>query len=831
MDNRDFDDEIDELEDETPSYEEMPEEEIESENQDFYTQNINNQIRNIRRENKGSQNTVNRLRQRNVNTIVKKTTIPNQDTDEEEQSEQKQNKLDKLNPLKQNGGLSNIGNGLKEKGKEIGTAAKEKAKQAIVSGTKKIAAFLLKNPYVLIIIGVLILIIIIPILWKAYDDDDENSKSSSLGYYDEKCNINNTVVDLTLDDGSYAVQNLSLEDYILGVVYAEIGSNLYLEGKEEYSKAQIVIAKSYALKTGGYNSEKKHITVKSSTYNQAWCDVYAGCKYYKTGSGTYWYYSKASNISKSGAIDYKDALNEVNLAKAKELYKSVEDIFLVENDFSGEINNAADIAQTGFVDYTQNFCEKKALEGKKYGEIIKSLGTDEYLKYAQNQVSTGKSAVSISHANNHIEWFSKIKLYALKEFCQYTPGEGGSCNTRFPLDEGYTVSSGFGKRKSPGGVGSTNHQGVDLAMPGGSPIYAVADGVVVTSEYGNSTGNWAVIGHDLDGDGKYDYYTEYMHQQVLPAVKVGDVVKGGQQIGIVGTTGASTGNHLHFGLKNSKNKRIDPTDTLEKLKSKTSIFDTAKVCQNSSNTSSEETNFNTNNNGSSSNGSANTCSNGVTYDKQPDPAIAINYWNEKGKINKNDFIYPKDSSTNYSLGAHPKNFKYSNLRNMKNYSSMFAWPATPTDGIYKYVYEHNGIDILANMGTPIYSPVNGTLVYSEWGHTLNKGCDETAYSVKIKLDTPFQYNGKNINYIFLTHMVGIVSYCPAKNCSKKVAQGDLLGFIGNASGSATDTGSWASHLHMTFCGDSYCNKSNSLTTSEIEKVYNITANTTRKAGE
>lgn len=175
MDNKDFDDEIDELEDETPSYEEIPEEEIESENQDFYTQNINNQIRNIRRENKGSQNTVNRLRQRNANTIVKKATIPNQNTDEEEQSEQKQNKLDKLNSLKQNGGLSNIGNGLKEKGKEIGTAAKEKAKQAIVSGTKKIAAFLLKNPYVLIIIGVLILIIIIPVLWKANGDEDDSS--------------------------------------------------------------------------------------------------------------------------------------------------------------------------------------------------------------------------------------------------------------------------------------------------------------------------------------------------------------------------------------------------------------------------------------------------------------------------------------------------------------------------------------------------------------------------------------------------------------------------------------------------------------------------------
>ena len=83
------------------------------------------------------------------------------------------------------------------------------------------------------------------------------------------------------------------------------------------------------------------------------------------------------------------------------------------------------------------------------------------------------------------------------------------------------------------------HKGHDYAAPAGTPTYAAAAGKVVIAGYSTSAGNWVVIDH---GDG---LVTKYMHHSVL-YVSAGQYVEKGQQIGGVGTTGYSTGNHLHF---------------------------------------------------------------------------------------------------------------------------------------------------------------------------------------------------------------------------------------------------------------------------------------------
>lgn len=121
------------------------------------------------------------------------------------------------------------------------------------------------------------------------------------------------------------------------------------------------------------------------------------------------------------------------------------------------------------------------------------------------------------------------------------------------------VSSTFGKRTSPGGVGSTNHKGCDIATACGTPIYAYAAGEVIESGSDPKSaggakkgkGNYVRIRH-ADGT-----VTEYFHMPNTPPVSVGQMVKAGQQIGAVGTTGASTGCHLHFGAFNSSGY-LDP---------------------------------------------------------------------------------------------------------------------------------------------------------------------------------------------------------------------------------------------------------------------------------
>ena len=114
----------------------------------------------------------------------------------------------------------------------------------------------------------------------------------------------------------------------------------------------------------------------------------------------------------------------------------------------------------------------------------------------------------------------------------------------FPCPSITYVSSEFGYRESPGGIGSTNHRGVDMAAPANSRVLAVAAGTVVASGYGfNGEGNYAEIDH---GNG---IHTIYMHLIASPVVKKGSTVKAGQVIGYVGMTGAATGYHLHLGVK------------------------------------------------------------------------------------------------------------------------------------------------------------------------------------------------------------------------------------------------------------------------------------------
>lgn len=119
-----------------------------------------------------------------------------------------------------------------------------------------------------------------------------------------------------------------------------------------------------------------------------------------------------------------------------------------------------------------------------------------------------------------------------------TPSTGGSW--RVPCSY-KMVSSPFGFRNSPTSGASTYHQGVDLAANAGTPIYASRGGTVTAATYSNSAGYYVSINH---GDG---FSSIYMHMTNY-IVSAGQTVSQGQCIGYVGSTGISTGNHLHFGI-------------------------------------------------------------------------------------------------------------------------------------------------------------------------------------------------------------------------------------------------------------------------------------------
>lgn len=106
----------------------------------------------------------------------------------------------------------------------------------------------------------------------------------------------------------------------------------------------------------------------------------------------------------------------------------------------------------------------------------------------------------------------------------------------------YTAfTSPFGEREAPTAGASTYHLGVDLAAPEGTPIYAARSGTVVTASYNGSSGYYVQIDH---GDG---YRSIYMHMTHF-IVSGGQYVSQGQVIGYCGSTGVSSGPHLHFGI-------------------------------------------------------------------------------------------------------------------------------------------------------------------------------------------------------------------------------------------------------------------------------------------
>ncbi len=111
---------------------------------------------------------------------------------------------------------------------------------------------------------------------------------------------------------------------------------------------------------------------------------------------------------------------------------------------------------------------------------------------------------------------------------------------RTPID-GARLSSGFGKRRHPILGYTRMHKGVDFAAPTGTPIYAAGDGVVTFTGRKGGYGNFLKIRHN----GRYT--TAYAHLNAFRrGVRVGKRVKQGQVVGYVGTTGRSTGPHLHY---------------------------------------------------------------------------------------------------------------------------------------------------------------------------------------------------------------------------------------------------------------------------------------------
>lgn len=140
-----------------------------------------------------------------------------------------------------------------------------------------------------------------------------------------------------------------------------------------------------------------------------------------------------------------------------------------------------------------------------------------------------------------------------ERFDIYNDTAGGHQVYSSPFDFDWmgNISSHFGYRIHPITGEKKLHAGIDIALPEGTPIQSVMNGKVITAQYSESAGNFIVI-EDASG-----CRTRYLHCHSLN-VKAGDIVKKGDTIGTVGTTGASTGNHLHLEVIEANGNYLNP---------------------------------------------------------------------------------------------------------------------------------------------------------------------------------------------------------------------------------------------------------------------------------
>lgn len=108
--------------------------------------------------------------------------------------------------------------------------------------------------------------------------------------------------------------------------------------------------------------------------------------------------------------------------------------------------------------------------------------------------------------------------------------------------EGVKLTSGFGMRNHPVLRRRAQHKGVDLAAPRGTPVYATADGIVGMAKYYSSYGNYVQIEHGGEMQTRFAHLSSY-------TVNKGDFVEKGDLIGYIGSTGRSTGPHLHYEIR------------------------------------------------------------------------------------------------------------------------------------------------------------------------------------------------------------------------------------------------------------------------------------------
>ena len=316
----------------------------------------------------------------------------------------------------------------------------------------------------------------------------------------------------------------SLETQLMAIVSEmEDTKNQISQKEEELGQKEEELFEAQAQENDQYESMKKCIKYMYENGNTKFVDILCQSKDISEFLNNAEYISTISSYDREQLVAYQQIRKKVQEQQAalEEEYAKLEDL---QNDLIAKQTNVESLKAS-------KESEISSISGELEQTNQKLAELQAAAEEAARKQKEKEAAAAAAKKNNNSGSAGGAVVSGNGMFTHPCPGYS-------------RISSTFGYRNAPLAGASTNHKGVDFAASTGTPIYAAAAGTVTSAGYSGKAGNLIIINH---GNGLLTYY---MHCNTI-FVSAGQKVSKGQNIGQVGTTGNSTGPHLHFQVMNN----------------------------------------------------------------------------------------------------------------------------------------------------------------------------------------------------------------------------------------------------------------------------------------
>ena len=291
-----------------------------------------------------------------------------------------------------------------------------------------------------------------------------------------------------------------------------------LEDEIATTEAELIVANS--VKEKQYYTMKKRIQYMYEKGNKSYIELLFSAGSFSDFLNTAEFVTKISKYDREMLTSYMNTVKDIEY-KEEKLLKEEEELKAKQADLNAqqqEVEDEMEEKQDAINLYTADINNKEAAI-KEYEAYIAE----------QKAVAEALEAAILAEKKRLAEENKSAITYDGGQFA-------------WPAPKYVRISDEYGNRTHPILGTQQFHNGLDMAAPGGSPILAAYDGEVVAADYSATMGNYIMINH---GDG---LITIYMHASALEVSK-GQTVVRGEEIAKVGSTGRSTGNHLHFSVR------------------------------------------------------------------------------------------------------------------------------------------------------------------------------------------------------------------------------------------------------------------------------------------